>query len=620
MSNFGFPLLIAIISLSLLGSCACYFFLKKNTLPKEELTGLVQKFSVSLLVLAILSQLCLIYSFIVSDYSVLNVYQNSHHLKPLIYKISGSWGNHEGSMLLLITILCFYLTAFSLFSRASNEQKVLTFCIQSFVIFLFGIYTALVSNPFEKNFYQVSEGLGLNPVLQDIGLAIHPPMLYLGYIGVSIIFSYCLAGLLTEKINKDFAKHLKVWALIAFAFLTAGIGLGSWWAYRELGWGGYWFWDPVENVSLMPWIAVLTLLHSIKALEKKGVFKVWTANLAILSFLMSLLGIFLVRSGVLTSVHSFAVDAQRGFFVIALLLIIGSLGFLILAKKMPTLLSDTKSKINFKSQVGLILANNYFLVIAIFVVMLGTLYPIFSRGMFGKFISIGPDYYNKIFSILIIPFLAFLSLNFYLFDKNKRKLVISTVIALILGLLLVLSIDKSDIFLALIAFLAFFSAIYSVLCIKKQSLLMSLGHLGFALIICGIVLSSTLSDEKQLNMKINETVTLGSYNIKFSDILLEKNANYVSRVGEFSVRKNNQEITKLYPKLNYYPTSDQTTNEAAIKHLFSGDLYLVIGQKDENENYAIRGYFKSFIWLIWLGSSLIFGGCMIFGLNFLFRK
>jgi len=523
-------------------------------------------------------------------------------------------------MLLLITILCSYLCAFCFFSKADNEQKTLTFGIQSIVIFLFSTYTALVSSPFESNPIQVNEGLGLNPLLQDIGLAIHPPMLYLGYIGVSIIFSFCLAGLLTERINKEFAKNLRVWALIAFAFLTAGIGLGSWWAYRELGWGGYWFWDPVENVSLMPWLAVLTLLHSIKALEKKGIFKIWTANLAILCFLMSLLGIFLVRSGVLTSVHSFAVDAKRGFFVIALLLIIGSLGFLTLAKKMPKLISKDKDKINFKSQIGLILANNYFLVIAIFIVILGTLYPIFSRGMFGKFISIGPDYYNKIFSILIIPFLAFLSLNFYNSDKNKIKLAICTVISLFFGILLTFSIGKDDIFLNIIAFFAIFSAIYSILSIKRQNPLMSLGHLGFSLIICGIVFSSTMSEQIQLNLKITEKTNLGEYKIEFLEVFHEKHENYVSRVGEFKITKNGKEITKLYPKLNYYPTTDQTTNEAAIKHLFLGDLYLVIGQKDDQGNYAIRGYFKSFIWLIWLGCSLIFGGSIAYGLNSLFRK
>lgn len=620
MANFGFSLLIAVIFLSLIGSATSYYLLKKNTLPKEELFDLVKKISLLLLTLAISSQACLIYSFIKSDYSVLNVYQNSHHLKPLIYKISGSWGNHEGSMLLLITILCSYLGVFCFFSKATKDQNILTFSVQSFVISLFAIYTALVSNPFEKTPHQVSEGLGLNPILQDIGLALHPPMLYLGYIGVSIIFSYCLAGLLTEKINKEFAKNLRIWTLIAFSFLTIGIGLGSWWAYRELGWGGYWFWDPVENVSLMPWIAVITLIHSVKILEKKDSFKIWTANLAILSFLMSLLGIFLVRSGVLTSVHSFAIDAKRGFFVIALLLIIGSLGFLVLAKKMPKLTATNNEKINLKSQIGLILANNYFLVIALFVVILGTLYPIFSRGIFGKFIAIGPDYYNKIFCALIIPFLAFLGLNHYILNKNKKKLVISLAISLFFGVILSLLIEKMDLFLINIAFLAIFSAIYAIFSIKRSNLLMSLAHLGFSLVICGVVLSSILSSQIQTNIKVGEQIKLGGYDVVFEGVFLEENKNFVSRVGEFVVKKNINEIDRLYPKLNFYPVTNQTTNESAIKHFFAGDLYLVIGQKDEQNNYAIRGYFKSFIWLIWLGCLLVFGASIFYATKSLFRK
>ena len=616
MPDFAISLLIAVILFSLIGSGMCYFLLQGKKITQVELFSLTQKFSVLLFLLAFSSQLCLIYSFIISDYSVLNVYQNSHHLKPLIYKISGSWGNHEGSMLLLITILCAYLCAFVFFSKASNDQKILTFCVQSLIISLFAIYTALVSNPFEKNPINVSQGLGLNPILQDIGLALHPPMLYLGYIGVSIIFSYCVAGLLTEKINKNFAKHLNIWVLISFAFLTIGIGLGSWWAYRELGWGGYWFWDPVENVSLMPWLAVTTLLHSNKSLQYKGIFKIWTANLAIISFLMSLLGIFLVRSGVLTSVHSFAIDAKRGFFVIALLLIIGSLGFLVLAKKMPKLASP--KKINLKSQIGLILANNYFLVIALFVVILGTLYPIFSRGMFGKFIAIGPDYYNQIFSILIIPFLAFLALNYYILDKNKTKLLINLVISAILAAILSKS---ADFLVILIAFLAFFLVISSIFALKTQNLLMSLSHLGFALVISGIVLSSSsLSENVQTNLKISQKTTIGGYNVEFLGIFHEKNDNFISRVGEFEISKNDQKVALLYPKLNYYPITDQTTNEAAIKHSFFGDIYLVIGQKDDQDNYAIRGYFKSFIWLIWLGCVLIFSASLLYGLKFLFQK
>lgn len=610
MANLGFALLISVTLFSLIASAGSFYLLIKNKIKAVELAGLIKNFSLVLLALALLCQASLIYSFIVSDYQVLNVYQNSHHLKPLIYKIAGSWGNHEGSMLLLISILCGYLLAFGLISKANNREKILTFSVHTLVVFLFGSYTALVSNPFLKNPNIVDEGLGLNPILQDIGLALHPPMLYLGYIGVSIIFSYMLAALINESVNKNFAKNLKIWAHIAFAFLTIGIALGSWWAYRELGWGGYWFWDPVENVSLMPWLAVVTLIHCLQILEKKEIFKIWSANLAILSFLMSLLGIFLVRSGVLTSVHSFAIDAQRGFFVILLLLIIGAFGFLILAKKWHYL-ENTNSKIKLKSQIGFILANNYFLTIALFVVVLGTLYPIFSRGLFDKFIAIGPTYYNQIFAVLLVPFLLFLALNYYFFDKNKQKLMIlaffSSICVVFLGSLMV----KVNILAILLLFLAILMVFYGISCLKSANLSMNLAHIGFSLIICGIIFTSYLSTQKQLNAKIGDKITLGKYDVIFEEVFYQKNKNFISRVGKFSVNKNGKKIGYLEPKLNYYQVSDQTTNEAAISHFFWGDLYLVIGQKDDKNNYAFRGYFKAFIWLIWLGASLIVIGVFI---------
>ena len=256
-----------------------------------ELEKISQILTLLIFLSAFFSQLALIFSYLISDYSVANVYQNSHHLKPTIYKISGSWGNHEGSMLLLITILSGYSLAFAFLSKISAEKKLIILSSQSFIVAAFSSFTAFTSNPFIRLFPAPKEGLGLNPVLQDIGLAMHPPMLYVGYIGFSLVFSFAIAGLLLEKIDRDFSKYLKNWLFFSWGFLTAGIGLGSWWAYRELGWGGYWFWDPVENISLMPWIAATALIHCIKFLEKKEIFKSWTAFLAILTFILCLLGI-----------------------------------------------------------------------------------------------------------------------------------------------------------------------------------------------------------------------------------------------------------------------------------------------------------------------------------------
>jgi len=599
-STIGFASLLAVLLIGLWGQTP-FRGLTPSRIPSRILTP--SRAAFAQLFFALAAQSCLIYSFIISDYSVLNVYQNSHHLKPLIYKIAGSWGNHEGSMLLLITIVCIYNVAFNFFSQASAKQKELTNKIQSFIAALFAAFTAFSSNPFAKNPEFYKEGLGLNPILQDIGLAIHPPMLYIGYIGVSIVFSYTLACLIDEKINKNFSKNLQTWLYFAFAFLTLGIGLGAWWAYRELGWGGYWFWDPVENVSLMPWLAVITLIHCTKILEKKEIFKVWTCTLAILSFLLSLLGIFLVRSGILTSVHSFAIDAKRGFFVIALLSIIGSLGFFILGKKLPKILPKKEEKINFFSNSGFILINNYFLILALFVVLLGTTYPIFLRGIFNQFIAIGPDYYNKIFSILIIPFLAFLSFSYYYFSKTKiKKLITLLAITTILTSLSYFFKESSNFTQIIILFLAIFACLTSISFLKKSNITMSLAHFGFALVVLGITLSSSFDIQKEVNLKIGETLKIANYEANFENIDYEAGKNFVSRKANFTINKN----YNLKPSLRYYPIANQTTNEAAIKHSFFDDLYLVIGNKDEQENYAIRAYYKPFIWTIWLGCFLIF--------------
>lgn len=610
----GFAFLLAVLTIGIITPIFLYKYRQSQSL------NITIIFSLSQLLFAVSAQICLIYSFIISDYTVLNVYQNSHHLKPLIYKISGSWGNHEGSMLLLITILCCYNFAFCFLSKISSHKDIIC-ASNSLIIALFASFTAFVSNPFERNFSFASEGLGLNPILQDIGLALHPPMLYTGYIGVSIAFSFAIAGLITEKIDKEFALKLKNWLYFSFAFLTAGIALGSWWAYRELGWGGYWFWDPVENVSLMPWISLVMLIHSLKSLEKNQIFKAWTILLSISSFILSLLGIFLVRSGVLTSVHSFAIDAKRGFFVIILLSIIGGIGLILFGIKMPKILNKNNEKINLLSKNGFILINNYFLSIALFVVILGTIYPIFSQGFFDQFIAIGPSYYNKIFSILSIPFLAFLAFSYYFANilRIKKEFIIISIISLFTTSLTFFFEQKSQISQLVILFLAIFIILISIMellkisfCkgsknfVKKPNLTMSISHFGFSLIICGIILTSSFGSTKQTNLKIGDKLEISGYQIIFNNISYIKGSNYIGRIGKFEVFKNDKKITNLNPSLNYYPISNQTTNESSTFHSFFGDIYLVIGNKDEQENYAIRAYFKPFIWFIWLGVIMIF--------------
>ncbi|MBP7709546.1 MAG: heme lyase CcmF/NrfE family subunit [Rickettsiales bacterium] len=609
----GFALLLFVFSISIFLPVFNFWSLTKNQPQKlAELEKITLTLSAATLIFAVLSQLCLIFSFLVSDYSVANVYQNSHHLKPFIYKISGSWGNHEGSMLLLISIISAYSFGFAFLSKIDTKQKLIVSSSQSAIIGLLAAFTAFTSNPFERIFPAPEAGLGLNPLLQDIGLALHPPMLYTGYIGFSLIFSFAIAGLLTEKIDQKFAANLKGWLFFSYGFLTLGIGLGSWWAYRELGWGGYWFWDPVENISLMPWIAATALIHCLKMLEKKEIFKIWTAFLSVLTFILCLLGIFLVRSGVLTSVHSFAIDAKRGFFVIGLILLIGGGGLLIFGAKMAKLKSD-ETKIFFWSRIGAILFNNYVLIISLFVVLLGTIYPIFSRGFFDQFISIGPEYYNKIFSILILPFLAFLAISNQLSYSQNSSLK-NRSIAIVLGTSAALTAltffyqKSADILQIAVLFLAIFSALMTLL--LRKNVAMTLAHFGFSIIVIGIVLTSSFGLTKEINLKQGESLKIANYELKFVEVKYAVGKNFLARQGDFAIFENDKEIGKLRPQLRHYPVSEQSTNEASIKHGISGDLYLVIGNKDEQENYAVRAYYKPFIYLIWLGCFLIFSSAI----------
>jgi cytochrome c-type biogenesis protein CcmF len=603
----GFTLLLLVFTLGIfLPIFNFYFFNKTKAKELQKLSFLICNLT---LFCATLSQACLIYSFINSDYSVLNVYNNSHHLKPLIYKISGSWGNHEGSMLLLITILCLYNFAFNFFSKTNLEQKIITTSVQSFIIGLFAAFTAFASNPFATIFPSPIVGLGLNPILQDIGLAIHPPMLYMGYIGFALAFSFTIAALLREKIDHKFAQELKPWVFFSWGCLTLGIGLGAWWAYRELGWGGYWFWDPVENVSLMPWLCATALIHCLKILEKKEIFKIWTVFLSMLTFICCLLGIFLVRSGILTSVHSFAIDASRGFFIISLLSIIGGGAMLVFGNKISKIKSN-KNKTAFLSKIGVILLNNYFLTLALFIVFLGTTYPIFSRSFFNQFISIGPSYYNGVFSILIIPFLLFLAISNHLnYEDNSkinhlinRRNVLILLASLAIAFLSFFFENKINILAITTLTLAIFSAF---LTLKSKNLAMKLAHLGFCLSIIGIICTAHFGLTKEVNLKQGEVVKIKDYELKFEQLEYIAGKNFVSRQGDFSIFKNNQKIGELSPQLRYYPVSDQTTNETAIAHKFFGDIYLVIGNKDEQENYALRIYYKPFIYLIWFGCLLI---------------
>jgi len=560
-ANIGFTALLLALVISFLQPFFSFNFFKKSQSP--HYLSLLKFSPAATFGLSAIAFLSLVYSNIISDFSVANVYQNSHSLKPLIYKISGTWGNHEGSMLMLLCILNLYGFAFAFLSKINDRQKIITLASQAIISFGITAFIAFTSNPFLEIFPVPKEGLGLNPILQDIGLAMHPPMLYTGYIGFSLIFSIAIAALLTEKVDKEFAGKLKPWLMFSWSFLTLGIGLGSWWAYRELGWGGFWFWDPVENVSLMPWLCGTALVHSITMLAKNNNFKIWSCFLAILSFVFCLLGIFLVRSGIITSVHSFANDPQRGIFIIVLLLIIGGAGFLIFFFK-SNKLKTIKNNFGLSSKSGMVLINNFLLCLALFIVALGTLYPLILQLFFDSSISIGATYYNKLFTPIAITILCLMVL------------------------------------------------VPSVRLNKFSTKSMLLAHIGIFIVITAIALTSIFSQTKELNMKFGDKTIISNYEIEFKNIEYLSGKNYIARQGNFLITKNNKEIatpiTILRPQSRYYPENDQTTTEADIKHFIFADLYLVMGGKDDQENYAIRVYHKPFMSFIWFGCLLIFIG------------
>jgi cytochrome c-type biogenesis protein CcmF len=670
ITKFGYATLL--LSLVIAIFIICYNLLnfyqnrKKSTDKFNYRINITNLFSVNLslsvllVVLSIISQIVLIIAYIRSDNLILNVYNNSHHLKPLIYKIAGSWGNHEGSMLLLITVISCYNLAFLIFSDVTKYFKVITSSSLVAIIAIFLAFTFFTSNPFAPNLALIdhpnlaisAEGLGLNPILQDIGLAMHPPMLYIGYLGFVVIFSIAIAIMISGKITQLSLRSIEIWLYFTTSFLTAGIALGSWWAYRELGWGGYWFWDPVENISLMPWLIAITIIHCIKIVRKYRLMANWLVFLAILNFIFCLIGIFLTRSGVLTSVHSFAVDAKRGLFILWMITGIGFLSMLIFALRINNiklLITNNQHNItnlikidNNRSRLLILFSNNYLLLIALFVVFLGTIYPLISQLIFEQFITIGSSYYNLIFKLLLIPFTASLIIFYIIDSKNNYKNQYSgnilhkiftdkfNITALISSLTITIYLIQhyqSDYLIIILCFLVLYCFILAIINMMKhykniRKMASNIAHTGFLLLIIAIIISSIASSSKEVNLKIGESFDIANFHIKFEKINHYQDSNFITREGVFAISKkipqketnlitksdnNNQSkaIFYLYPQLRYYPISQQITNESSIKIVNFADLYLIIGQKDEQDFYAIRAYYKPFICFIWLAMITI---------------
>ncbi len=567
-------------------------------------------------ILICISFLTLLFSFIISDFSNLAVYNNSHTTKPLFYRISGTWGNHEGSLLLWLLVLSLFISIFVFRTKKLLISfRILTIFFQQLIITGFLLFIIFTSNPFQLIIPTPTEGLGLNPILQDPALAIHPPILYLGYVGTSIIFSSSLAALVCRYTNKEWASDLKKWTLISWIFLTLGIMLGSIWAYYELGWGGFWFWDPVENVSLMPWFCLTALLHCTSVLEKRSNLKSWTIILALSTFILSMSGTFLVRSGILNSVHTFANDPERGIFVLIFLTVLILISLTIYFKYNDI---EKLTRSFLLSKESAIVINNWFMMYFLGVVLVGTIYPIFLEVITKEKISVGPPYFNQLIIPFLIPFLFIMAIGPKLdWIKNKKfDAKFTKIILLILSILISYLIAKNFNTQVLYSTLLISAALYlffiSITDLKNEKLKLSqkISHTAFSILIISIILNSLFSEEVSVNLKKGEEKQLSNYLLKFENISKMEIDNFTSLKAEIHVIHNENKL-KFYPELRLYKVPETITSEAAIKtSLFSDNLVVVNYLKDTNY-LNIRYQKKPFMFLIWLSAIMLAVGGLI---------
>ena len=569
--------------------------------------------------LVVISFLCLITSFVLSDFSNQTVFNNSHTTKPLFYKIAGTWGNHEGSLLLWLLVLTLFILVFLVKSKNQPiKYKILTLVFQQIIILGFFAFIILTSSPFNYVFPVQEEGLGLNPILQDPALAIHPPILYLGYVGTSIIFSSALAATTLNMVSKKWASHIKKWVLISWIFLTLGILLGSIWAYYELGWGGFWFWDPVENVSLMPWLALTTLLHCILVLEKKLILTSWVVILSIATFTLSMCGTFLVRSGILNSVHTFANDPERGLFILIFLfsLIFLSLFIFFFFHKTN---KNYPSSFFWLSKETSIIINNWFMMYFLSVVLIGTVYPIFLDVISSQKISVGPPFYQKLIIPFLIPFLLMMAIGPKLkwiksnFEYRSYS-IFFLIISILLSLLIIKNFNSNFLINTILissAFYLFFINLRDFFSKKYKNISQNIAHFGFSLLILSILLNNLFSTEIITNLKVGETFESSKTKIIFESISQKEEKNYKSIIGNFSIQNSKGKLENLSPELRIYNQPNIITSEADIKTTLISDTFIVINLVQNQDYFNVRFQVKPFMLWIWLSVLIIsFGGLM----------
>ncbi len=601
------------LSFGLLFSFFIIFFSIKNLKNSENLDKKIISFSFLQFFIVVISFLGLIVSFITSDFTNETVFNHSHTTKPLFYKISGTWGNHEGSLLLWLLVLTLFVLIFLLKSREQPKKyRIFTLLFQQIIIIGFFVFLIKTSSPFNFIFPAPKEGLGLNPILQDPALAIHPPILYLGYVGSSIIFSSALAAMVTTYVSKEWAKHIKQWVLISWIFLTLGILLGSIWAYYELGWGGFWFWDPVENVSLMPWFALTTLLHCIIVLEKKGILASWAMILSIATFALSMSGTFLVRSGILNSVHTFANDPERGLFILIFLFLLIFLSIFIFFFFHS---NKEKIEINFSwlSKETSILVNNWFMMYFLSVVLIGTIYPIFLEVLTSNKISVGPPFYNKLMLPFLIPFLFAMAigprLKWIKSDiQDKLYMFILLIVSFLISALIIKEFDVSFLINTILvssAFFLFFVTLRDFFIKKFKNLSQNIAHFGFSLLILSILLNNFFSTEVITNLKIGETFKSEKFSINFVNVDQENGKNFKSIVGKFNVQHPDGSIDVLNPELRIYNQPNIVTSEADIKTNFFTDKFITMNYVQNQEYFNIRYQVKPLMIWIWISVIIL---------------
>jgi cytochrome c-type biogenesis protein CcmF len=612
LSNIGSILVFSILIISLLIIYNAYHDIKINS---QIVKKSIYKLSLFQVTLSILSLLTLIIGFIFSDFSIVNVYENSHTAKPIFYKIAGAWGNHEGSLLLWINILIIFSYLFLIFNyKHKNNFRLFTLIFQNFLILGFVVFLLFNSNPFSSIYPVPLEGLGLNPILQDPALAIHPPLLYIGFVGCSIYFSAAIASILSDYNGKQFAIAIKSWVQISWVFQTLGIIVGSIWAYYELGWGGFWFWDPVENASLLPWFAITALMHSVVVLEKRNTLYEWVIILCLLTFILSVTGTFLVRSGILNSVHTFASDPSRGIYILLFLSLMIFTSLIIFSKKRP----KKKYNFNINSKETFILANNWFMVFFLATVLIGTLYPIFLDVLTDTQVSVGPPFYNIVIIPLVIPLLLLMALapqTGWINSKKERlyKSIFILAGSLLINLFLYYFFGNYGLYTNLILIVAGFLILHSILDAKKVIKSKKnfeypriISHLGFGLLVLVIGINHQKSTEVDFNLKVGERKIVTNYQIYFEGIKTKQNKNYKSLIGNFEITDLKKKyIQYLNPEIRVYDSPETLTYEAAIKSKVTSDLYLTMSNISRSNYYNIKFQNKPFMIWIWISAFMI---------------